>query len=177
MSNAAVKRTIVTVAGAFALAVIMQTASAHADCAAGMAACPSDLGGGCVPMGSVCCPGNGYVPIGAICEKDPTGNWGAIAVATWNDSQGEAHAIATVKENVPSLSQASTAALLDCQKASVHVCHIVGTFANGRCGYVATGHNAKEVRWAVSAAPRDALNNCSTGGVTCQQPVGGCNNK
>jgi Domain of unknown function (DUF4189) len=177
MSNAAVKRTIVTVAGALTLAVVMQSVSAYADCAAGMAACPSDLGGGCVPMGSVCCPGNGYVPIGAVCDKDPTGNWGAIAVATWNDSQGDAHASATVKENAPSLSQASTAALLDCQKASVHVCHIVGTFANGRCGYVATGHNAKEVRWAVSSAPQDALNSCSTGGVTCQQPVGGCNNK
>lgn len=177
MSNPAVKRTIIMAASAFVLAVIMQPVSARADCAKGMAACPSDFGGSCVPVGSICCPANGYVPIGATCDKDPTGNWGAIAVATWDDSKGEAKVGAAVEENLPSLSQASSAALLACQKTTVHVCNIVGTFSNGKCGYVSVGHNAKEVSWAISAAPQDALNDCTAGGHTCQQPVGGCNNK
>jgi hypothetical protein len=177
MSHSYVKRTIIACVSAFLFAAVLQTGSARAECAAGMAACPSDFGGACAPAGSVCCPGNGYVPIGAICEKNPTGNWGAIALATWDDAKGEAHVSASVRENAPSLSEASTLVLLDCQKASVHVCHIVGTFSNGKCGYVATGHNSKEVRWAVSGSPEDALSTCSSNGIACQQPVGGCNNK
>ncbi len=169
------RRCVGAIAGAFALAIIMQSGLARADCASGMAACPSDLGGQCVPEGSVCCPGGSYVPVGAVCEKDPTGNWGAIAIATWNDGKGDAKVSATVQENQPSLSQASTAALLGCQKAAVRLCHIVGTFSSGKCGYVSLGHNAKAVRWAVSAKPEEALSTCSAEGITCQQPIGGCN--
>ena len=40
--------------------------SASADCAPGYGECP---GGGCAPLGSVCCGGNEYCPAGTVCTK------------------------------------------------------------------------------------------------------------
>jgi len=164
-------------AGAIGLAFTLGAAPAWADCAKGEAQCPSNVGGACVPTGSICCPNNKYSVIGAACSGEQQGDWGAIAIVTWHDSSGTAHAAFGVAMHAKTLSQASTRALLDCQADSNELCHIVADFSNGACGFIAMGSNANDVRWAVSADADQASNDCKQNGNTCKPPAGGCTNK
>jgi hypothetical protein len=150
---------------------------AHADCAKGEAQCPSNTGGGCAPVGSICCPNSKYSVIGAACSGEQQGDWGAIAIVTWTDGSGAAHAAYGLALHAKTLSQASTRALLDCQADSNQVCHIVSDFNDGGCGYIAIGSSAKEVRWAVSPSSDQASKDCTQNGNACKAPAGGCTNK
>src|ERR1700730_6858274 len=150
MSIFTVKRSILILASAIMLVFLSGIAPVLADCPKGEAACPSALGGGCAPLGSICCPGNMHAVIGAACPGEQTGDWGAIAVVTWRDSTGNAHVAFGLGMHGKTISQASTIELLDCQKDSAELCQIVGTFSNGGCGYIPIGAGSNDVRWEIS---------------------------
>ena len=112
--------------------------------------------------------------MGAACPGENTGSWGAVAVAQWDDSTGNAHVDASVNYNSKTLSQASSAALTDCQKSSGQLCHIVGTFNNGGCGYVDVGHGSNNARYGISATVEGATKECTASGDACKAPIGAC---
>lgn len=176
MSIFTVKRSILSIAGGIMLVFASGIAPVLADCPKGEAACPSDLGGGCAPLGSICCPGSTHAVIGSACSGEKTGDWGAIATVIWNDNSGIAHAAYGVGLHDKTISQASTDALLDCQ-SSGELCHIAGTFSNGGCGYVSIGSGKNDVRLAISSTSDQALKECTSNGDTCKAPAGGCTNK
>jgi Domain of unknown function (DUF4189) len=171
-----IKRSVVMLAGAIAFVFVTQASPARADCANGLYACPTNTGGGCAPVGTVCCPGNTHAPLGAACPNEESGDWGAIAVVTWGDSGGE-HVESGVASGYKTVSQASTAAMLDCQKASVQMCQMASVFANGGCGYVSVGQTSKGVKWAVDDSAQAAVNDCTANGGTCKPAVGSCTKK
>lgn len=177
MSIFTVRRSILMLASGIMLAFISGIAPVRADCPTGEAACPSDLGGGCAPLGSICCPGNTHAVIGSACPGEQTGDWGAIATVTWHDNSGRAHAAGGVGLHDKTISQASTTALLDCQGASGELCQIARTFSNGGCGYISIGSGENDVRFAVSSTSDQALKACTSTGDTCKTPAGGCTNK
>jgi hypothetical protein len=177
MSIFMVKRSISILASAIMLVFVSGIAPVYADCPKGEAACPSGLGGGCAPMGSICCPGSTHAVIGAACPGEQTGDWGAVVVVTWSDKSGNSHVAFGMGLHQKTISQASSAALLDCQNDSGELCQIVGTFNNGGCGYISIGSGSNNVRWAISDTSDQALKQCSSGGDTCKTPVGGCTNK
>jgi hypothetical protein len=164
-------------AGAIIIACAQGATPAHADCAKGEAQCPSNLGGGCAPVGSVCCPNNKYSVIGAACSGEQQGDWGAIAAVGWNDGAGNAHVASGFSLHAKTLSKASEDALLNCQAESNQLCNIVADFNNGACGYIALGTGASSARWAVSATADGASKECTQNGDACKAPVGGCTNK
>ena len=169
-------RFILILTGGIALAFATEVPSALADCPKGEALCPSNLGGGCAAVGHICCPGGTHVAVGDACAGEQSGSWGAIATVEWDDSTGNAHVDAAVSYDSKTLSQASAAALTDCQKASGQLCHIVGTFSNGNCGYVSVGHGGNDARVAYSGTAAEALKECTVGGDACKAPIGGCTN-
>lgn len=168
------KRFILILAGGIVLAAATEVPLALADCPKGEALCPSNLGGGCAPLGNICCPGGTHVAVGGACAGENTGSWGAVAVAQWNDSSGNAQVEASINYNSKTLSQASAAALTNCQKTSGQLCHIVGTFDNGGCGYVAVGTGRNNARYGMSATAEGATKECTATGDACKAPIGGC---
>jgi hypothetical protein len=177
MSIFTVKRSIFMLASAIMLVFVGGIAPVRADCPNGQAACPSNLGGECAPLGSICCPGNAHTVIGAACPAEQAGDWGAIATVIWHDKSGNAHAAFGVGLHGKTISQASTAALLDCQSNSGELCQIVGTFSDGNCGYISIGSGTNDVRWGISSTSDQALKECTSNGDTCKTPAGGCTNK
>jgi hypothetical protein len=112
---------------------------------------------------------------GSACAAELPGDWGAIAVVTWNDSSGAAHVAAGVSSNYKTISQASAAALTDCQNQSGGTpCQVVSTFENGGCGYVSVGQGTNDVRWGIGPNAQTALNECTATGDTCKTPIGYC---
>lgn len=110
----------------------------------------------------------------AFADCTPGACYGAIAAAQWNDSSGSAYVATGVSLNLSSADLAASSAVSQCQGYGGQNCAVVGTFANGGCGYVSTGTNATGARWGIGATPDEALSQCQTGGYTCKQPIGGC---
>ncbi len=163
--------------GGIMLGLIGCAPGAMAACDPGWGECPQSLGGGCAPLGAVCCPGGTHVPAGNSCPAEVVGYWGAIAVASWNDSSGAAHVASGVAWNYRTLSLASDAAMSQCQGYGGQNCQIVGNFSNGGCGYVAVGTGTGGVRWGIGPTPEEATAQCSAGGFVCKAPAGGCTSR
>lgn len=166
-------------AAAFAAVIVSslsvaRDASAAGTCDPGWGWCPDRLGGGCAPVNSTCCPGGTHVPKGQQCPADTRGSYGAVAVSMWNDNSGQAHVATGISWDWPFLSSATEDAMNRCKSSGGTTCQVVGTFKNGGCGYVATGHNERGVRYGMGATPNEAYDECSTGGYTCKTPIGGC---
>lgn len=160
--------------GAVMLAALAPMPAAFADCDSGWGLCPDSLGGGCAPMGSVCCAGGRHVGPGQTCPADAPGSWGALAAGLWNDSSGAAHVASGAAWNYPTISAASDAAMAQCKSYGGQNCSIVGTFSNGGCGYITVGTGNGATRWGIGPTAADATNQCTAGGFTCRPPVGGC---
>ncbi|HEY1735903.1 MAG TPA: DUF4189 domain-containing protein [Methylovirgula sp.] len=110
----------------------------------------------------------------ALADCTPGACYGAIATATWNDSSGAAYVASGIGWNYSTPDLAANGAVSQCQGYGGQGCTVVGTFANGGCGYVTTGTNANGVKWGVGATPQEALSQCQDGGYTCNPPAGGC---
>ncbi|MGO9133241.1 MAG: DUF4189 domain-containing protein [Methylovirgula sp.] len=160
---------------ALAFCIMGQTLPAAAACDAGWGMCPEALGGGCAPLGSVCCAGGTHVGPGQSCPSETIGNWGALTAGLWNDSSGAAHVSSGAAWNYRTISLASDAAMAQCQSYGGQNCRVVSTFGNGGCGYITVGTGGSgAVRWGIGPTPADAINQCSSGGFVCRPPVGGC---
>lgn len=53
-------------------AYVLSISFAHAACKPGYGECPDRLGGGCAPLGNVCCAGGTNAPPGSVCCKGGT---------------------------------------------------------------------------------------------------------
>lgn len=100
--------------------------------------------------------------------------WGAIAVALWNDFWGVAKVEAAISWNQTTLEAAESIAIDRCQRGGGEGCIIKGTWSSG-CGYISTGASGGRVAWGFGPTPDDAARNCSSQGVVCDPPIGGCN--
>lgn len=99
--------------------------------------------------------------------------WGAIAAGI---DEGRPSRVGTgISWNYGSKSEAEAAALRRCGE-SVSSCRIVDTFNVG-CGYVTTGRNSRgQVGWGAGSSAQAAYNNCTSRGLQCNTPSGGCIN-
>ncbi|MCB1549758.1 MAG: DUF4189 domain-containing protein [Hyphomicrobiaceae bacterium] len=156
--------------GSFAL---LAPAPAAAQCNPGYKLCPDHLGGGCAPIGSICCAGGKHVTSGR-CPRTSGGSYGAIAVALWRESSGRSRVAVGVGWKYRSLSEASRSAMSQCQGRGGQGCRVVTTFSNGGCGYVATGSSSNGVSYGTGATPRIALSECRKNGHSCSRAIGGC---
>lgn len=95
--------------------------------------------------------------------------WGAVAVALTED-----HVAAGVAWNDETQDQAEERALAQCNERGVSGCHVVGTFRNGGCGFVTTGHSDDSVGWGIGATADAANEACTSRGLDCKPPAGGC---
>ena len=158
------------IALAIGLGYTLAPSSAHAACQAGYAACPQSLGGGCAPIGSVCCPGATHVPAGRTCGREAVGSYGATAagISGNGDYVGVGYA-----NDYETQSAADARALAECSK-QVSNCRVVRRFWNGGCGYVAHGSKSGGVCWGAAATPAEASAECRKRGCRCSTPIGGC---
>lgn len=111
-------------------------------------------------------------PVFADCT--PPECYGASAAGTWNTWDGIAHVAIGVAWNLPNNGVAQREALNQCHSDGGMNCAVVGYFSNGGCGYIASGIRGEEVKWAASSSESGAYNNCSSGGFSCDSPIGGC---
>lgn len=145
-------------------------APARAACQAGYAACPQSLGGGCAPIGSVCCPGATHVPAGRTCGPEAVGSYGATAAGI--SSRGDYVGVGFAND-YGTQSAADARALAECGK-QVSNCRVVRRFWNGGCGYVSHGSKSGGVCWGAAATQAEAVAECRKRGCNCATPIGGC---
>ena len=98
--------------------------------------------------------------------------WGAVAVALTDD-----HVAAGIAWNHRTEGEAQSRAIEQCNEQGVPGCHIVGSFRNGGCGYVTTGHSDDSVGWGMGSTAEAASENCESRGLDCKPPAGGCTAK
>jgi hypothetical protein len=126
---------------------------------------------GAIPTDIIPCPRSSRA-------KPPSGQrdggyYGEIAVSTVeNDlSWGAAN-------NYRSSKEAADAALAACRKRTSS-CKLVGGFANGGCGVLATGRSSRGTTWAIGSDRSEVMNRCRSGygGNNCRIVYAKCASK
>jgi len=107
----------------------------------------------------------------SLSQDSSGGNWGAIAVALTHTRVRASSGL-----NYHSEDEARRAVLAHCRKQGVPGCKVVGTFTS--CGYVSVGKSERRRRvgWGTGATADAALEQCRSRGISCDKPIGGCNN-
>jgi Domain of unknown function (DUF4189) len=69
---------------------------------------------------------------------------------------------------------AQKTAMAQCQNRGIRSCKIIEIYNEG-CGYITTGNNGNGgYGWGSGATPERAIQVCSSQGLACQKPIGGC---
>lgn len=114
------------------------------------------------------------LPAAADCNAED-GCYGALAAASWNDYDGRAKMSVGSAYNHPSEYEADEAARAQCLESSEgNYCEIVGNFSYGACGYITIGTRGGKIRWTSGKDADEVYNRCSSGGYSCNWPIGGC---
>jgi hypothetical protein len=104
----------------------------------------------------------------------PPPQWGAIAAGIDTAPEGgTGHAGVgwAIGDNEEA---AQKAALAQCRAQGVAGCKIVDLYNEG-CGYITTGNNGSGgYGWGTAATPERAVALCTSQGLACQKPIGGC---
>ena len=108
---------------------------------------------------------------------DSVPHWGAVAIGSWNSSDGGAYNTAAVSTNYSTKQKAINAAMKSCSSDGGQNCSVTYTFSNGQCWYASLGKNSDGVGGGFWITPKGAKSNCEKQGYHCKKPVGGCNSK
>jgi hypothetical protein len=97
--------------------------------------------------------------------------WNAVAASV--DTGRVAHVAAGYSGLQSSPSEATQAALERCRAAGGRSCKSRPA-SNSGCFYITTGKKGTRVAWGSGGTIAEALDNCRSNGVYCDQPIGGC---
>jgi hypothetical protein len=103
--------------------------------------------------------------------------WGALAAGTWKEADGSGWVHVGGALNHRTEAEATTVALNNCQADGGKNCHPVGKPFTG-CGYISAGKGGKlegKVGWGSGGRPSEALRECRSKELICNEPIGGCN--
>ena len=104
----------------------------------------------------------------------PPPQWGAIAAGI-DDATGGGPGHAGAGWAIGDSEDAAQRAALDqCRRQGVASCKIIDLYNEG-CGYITTGNNGSGgYGWGTAASADRAVALCTSQGLACQKPIGGC---